>query len=146
MLNHEELCRLIPHAGTMCLLDEVVAWDENSLVCHTRSHRNLDHPLREHGRLAAVHAGEYGAQALAVHSGLMASRDGDPVRPGYLVSLRSLKLNVTRLDSIESVITVSATRLMADTRNLIYAFQLEAGDRLVAEGKATVMTIVEQQA
>ena len=143
MLNHQELCRLIPHAGTMCLLDEVITWDDNCVVCHTRSHRNENNPLREHGHLAAVHAAEYGAQALAVHSGLIASRDGNLVRPGYLVSLRNLKLNVTRLDTIEAVISVSATRLMADTRNLIYAFQLEEGDKLVAEGKASVMAIQE---
>jgi predicted hotdog family 3-hydroxylacyl-ACP dehydratase len=143
MLNNEKLCRLIPHAGDMCLLDKVIAWDDNSVVCHAYSHRNENHPLREHGRLAAVHAAEYGAQALAVHSGLIASRDGGSVRPGYLASLRDLKLHVASLDSIESVMTVTAIRLMADAGNLIYAFRLQEGDRLVAEGKVTVMATQE---
>jgi predicted hotdog family 3-hydroxylacyl-ACP dehydratase len=143
MLNHHELCRLIPHTGTMCLLDEVIAWDDDCVVCRTRSHRNENHPLRENGRLAAVHAGEYGAQAMAVHGGLLASRDGHLISPGYLVRLRSLKLHVCRLDTLDSDISVCATQLMADKRNLIYAFRLEVGDRLIAEGKAIAMAIPE---
>jgi predicted hotdog family 3-hydroxylacyl-ACP dehydratase len=146
MLKGEEICRLIPHAGDMCLLEEVIAWDDDSVVCHTRSHRNKNHPLREHGRLAAIHAAEYGAQALAVHCGLIATRDGESVRPGYLVSLRDLKLHVTSLDTIESVVAVTAIRLMADTGNFIYEFQLQEGDRPVAEGKAFVKAALEQQA
>ncbi|MES9922302.1 MAG: hypothetical protein ABW161_18940 [Candidatus Thiodiazotropha sp.] len=146
MLSHEEICQLILHAGEMCLLDEVIVWDDSSIVCQARSHHNENHPLREHGRLAAIHAAEYGAQALAVHSGLIASQNGNLVRPGYLASLRDLKLRVSRLDTIESVITITAVRLMADTSNLIYSFQIKEGDRLVAEGKATVMVIQVQQA
>jgi predicted hotdog family 3-hydroxylacyl-ACP dehydratase len=143
MLNSEEICRLIPHAGDMCLLDEVIEWDDKSIVCHTRSHWNNNHPLREHGRLAAVHAAEYGAQALAVHCGLIALRDGESVCPGYLVSLRDLKLHVSRLDILESVIAVTAIRLMADTGNFIYEFQLKECDRLVAGGKAIVKAVQE---
>jgi predicted hotdog family 3-hydroxylacyl-ACP dehydratase len=99
--------------------------------------------LRENGRLAAVHSGEYGAQAMAVHGGLLASRDGHLISPGYLVRLRSLKLHVCRLDTLDSDISVCATQLMADKRNLIYAFRLEVGDRLIAEGKAIAMAIPE---
>lgn len=146
MLNHDALCRLIPHTGDMCLLDEVTAWDDTSVVCRALSHRNEHHPLREKGRLAAVHAAEYGAQAMAVHGGLLASRDGEKVRPGYLVSLRNLKLHVTRLDNLETALTVSATQLMADSSNLMYAFQVQADETPVAEGKATVMAIPEQPA
>jgi hypothetical protein len=57
--------------------------------------------------------------------------------------VRSLKLYVSRLDTLDSDISVCATQLMADTRNLIYAFRLEVGDRLIAEGKAIAMAIPE---
>jgi predicted hotdog family 3-hydroxylacyl-ACP dehydratase len=146
MLNHDALCRLIPHADDMCLLDEVISWDDTSVVCRSLTHRNKQHPLRENGRLAAVHAAEYGAQAMAVHGGLLASRDGEKVRPGYLVSLRNLVLHVSRLDTVDSALTVTATQLMANSSNLIYAFQLHADGSAVAEGKATVMAIPEQPA
>jgi predicted hotdog family 3-hydroxylacyl-ACP dehydratase len=49
---------LIPHQGTMCLLDEVVAWDADAIHARSRSHSRADNPLRSDGRLRAVHLPE----------------------------------------------------------------------------------------
>ena len=35
----------IPHAGSMCLLDEVVAWDDERICCTATSHRDPGNPL-----------------------------------------------------------------------------------------------------
>ena len=64
--------QLIPHAGSMCLLEQVVSWDQQGVVCSTQSHKSLANPLRSSDQLSAVHAVEYGAQAVAVHGGLLA--------------------------------------------------------------------------
>ncbi|UCE90426.1 MAG: hypothetical protein JSW10_06340, partial [Pseudomonadota bacterium] len=75
-IERDELCSLIPHAGTMCLLHTVEQWDEVSIVCTAISHHEADNPLCSKGALGAVHALEYGAQAMAVHGGLLAREKG----------------------------------------------------------------------
>src|SRR5215212_1866660 len=94
MLGREAIAALIPHQGAMCLLDRVVDWDKDHVVLATATHRSAENPLRLDGRLRAVHLCEYGAQAMAVHGGLVARAQGQAARPGWLVSLREVKLNI----------------------------------------------------
>ncbi len=129
----------------MCLLDEVLAWDRESVVCLSRSHRREDHPLRDGEQLAAIHAIEYGAQAMAVHGGLMARETGESIRPGFLVSLRNVELQVERLDLIEPPLTVSARQLLADGGNLLYQFEIHAHQSLIARGQAAVMAQADEK-
>jgi len=35
LIDKAAIRRLIPHAGAMCLLDTVIAWDETSITCET---------------------------------------------------------------------------------------------------------------
>jgi predicted hotdog family 3-hydroxylacyl-ACP dehydratase len=128
----------------MCLLDEVLAWDRETILCLTHSHRNRDNPLREANRLHSIHAVEYGAQAMAVHGGLLAREADNECRAGLLVSLRNIKLRVDRLDLIESPLLVSATQLMAEAGNLLYHFALREKDSIIASGKVAVMAFPER--
>src|SRR5882724_13525770 len=100
LIKKAEIRTLIPHSGLMCLLDEVLQWDDRSVVCITNTHRDPVNPLRRQGCLAAVHAFEYGAQAAAVHGGLRARLAGSIAPPGYLAALRNGRLHVTQLDYI----------------------------------------------
>src|SRR6201982_2339720 len=86
-INKAEIRSLIPHSDLMCLLDEVVEWDDQSIACASNTHRDPATPLRRQGRLSAVHAFEYGAQAAAIHGGLRARAAGTAAPPGYLASL-----------------------------------------------------------
>lgn len=138
-VGREELERLVPHADGMCLLDGVLAWDDVSLTCISNSHRAAYNPLRSHGRLAAVHALEYGAQAVAVHGGLLARHQGNNRPGGYLAALRKALLHVARLDDLEAPLTVHAEQLLAVDQNLVYRFTVVAGDVRVAEAQATIM-------
>ena len=85
---------LIPHKGSMCLWDEVVAWDarehppaRTATIAIPRIRCVRD------DRLRAVHLCEYGAQAMAVHGGLRARRAVASARPGLLVALRGVELH-----------------------------------------------------
>jgi len=139
LIKKEELCSLIPHAGTMCLLDEVVEWREDYVVCTSRTHRDADNPLRIDAGLSAVHAVEYGAQAMAVHGGLQARQLNQAPRQGYLAAIKNVELHVRWLHDLEEPLTVRAERMMADDQAMIYQFQVSAGDRLVATGRTTVI-------
>ena len=80
-INKAEIRALIPHSGLMCLLDSVIQWDDRSIACISHTHRDVANPLRREGRLSAVHAFEYGAQAAAVHGGLRAREMGETAPP-----------------------------------------------------------------
>ncbi|WP_291227361.1 phosphotransferase [Dokdonella sp.] len=130
---------LIPHAGSMCLLDEVIAWDEESIHARTASHGRSDHPLRSDGRLRALHLCEYGAQAMAVHGGLLARAQGKIAEPGLLVSLREVELQVARIDDLPGLLDVHARRLLAGDGHWQYAFRIEHAGALLAQGRAAVI-------
>ena len=139
ILPKSDWSALIPHSGAMCLLDEVVAWDAESLHARTRSHARADNPLRSDGRLRALHLAEYGAQAMAVHGGLRARAQGAVAAPGYLVSLRDVELAVARIDDIGDALDVHAQRLLAGDGHWQYAFRVEHAGRVLAQGRAAVI-------
>ena len=139
LIDKAELRSLIPHAGSMCLLDAVEAWDGESIRCITETHLAADNPLRRDGRLHALHALEYGAQAMAVHGGLRDRADGRPPRGGYLVAAKDLQLEQERLDTVAGPLTVEARQLLADGGSMIYEFDIRSAAGRVAHGRATVM-------
>ena len=138
-ITKAEIRTLIPHSGLMCLLDEVRQWDDRSIVCITNTHRDPANPLRRDGRLSALHAFEYGAQAAAVHGGLRARSVGTTAAPGYLAALRDGRLHVARLDHIHLSLQVCATRLFGDRANTVYEFLISAANVLVAEGRIIIV-------
>lgn len=140
MITAQALCELIPHAGPMCLIQELVSWDEERIVCRTRSHLSKDNPLRRDGRLNAIHAIEYGAQAIGLHGGLLARRHAEPARSGLLAGLRHIKLHRGRLDDSQASLLIRAHRLLADSQNLLYAFTVHLEQTPVAEGRAAIIT------
>ncbi len=141
-LQHEQLCALIPHAGGMCLLQRVEQWDETRILCSSDSHLSPDNPLRKDQRLAAIHALEYGAQAMAVHGGLVAQQQRR-IRNGFLVAIRDARLYRERLDDLPGPLQVQATQLLDSDANQIYQVQISCGDHSVAEGRLLVMNNLE---
>lgn len=140
-VNHPTLAGLIPHRGAMCLLDEVVRMDKESITCRAVSHRNPDHPLREDGVLPAVSGIEYAAQAMAAHGALLESRGS---RPGMLAAVRDVVLSVERLDDIVDDLEVTARRLIADSDRLLYEFEVRTGARELLRGRAVVVLKAER--
>jgi predicted hotdog family 3-hydroxylacyl-ACP dehydratase len=138
MIDHAAIASLIPHAGTMCLLDRVLAWDAHSIMCVASSHRKADNPLLVEGRLGAACSVEYAAQAMAVHGGLTGVITERP-RLGYLASVRPLKLYRQFLDDLESDLSIEAEMLAGQQTLCLYGFCIRSGDIKVAQGRATVL-------
>jgi predicted hotdog family 3-hydroxylacyl-ACP dehydratase len=138
-INKAEIRTLIPHSGSMCLLDGVAEWDDRSIICISNTHRDSANPLRRDGRLSAVHAFEYGAQAAAVHGGLRARSVGVTAAPGYLAALRDARLHVMRLDDVASPLQICAWRLFGEAANTVYECQVSAVDIPLAEGRITII-------
>ncbi len=138
LIEREALCALIPHAGAMCLLDAVLAWDETRILCQSESHRKPNNPLCKNGQLSAVHAVEYGAQAMAVHGSLIGNYK---VTQGYLAAVRDIELYVLRLDEIVEPLRIEAQTIICDERHLMYALNISAGGKKLVTGRATVVQV-----
>lgn len=147
LIEREELCEMIPHAGTMCLLDGVTSWDDTRIACQSRSHQNPHNPLLKNGKLSAIHAVEYAAQAMAVHGCLLARAKGEQLKPGYLAALKDVHLHVRHLHAMPDPLTVKAEQLMAGGGNLMYTLEVFSGEQKIATARATVVTqtVVKQQ-
>ena len=139
MIDKNQIQALIPHAGAMCLLEAVTAWDEQSIACVTQTHRDPANPLRRQGRLPAVMAFEYGGQAAAIHGGLRARAAGQTAPPGYLAALRDARWFVADLDGIAEPLEVDAQLLLGDQAHCLYAIQVSAAGHLLAEARIAIV-------
>ncbi len=139
LMDHAGIQARVPHSGSMCLLDSLLAWSAERIECSANSHRDPGNPLRTQGQLLAVNAIEYAAQAMALHGGLCAPPGAEPT-PGFLASVRGVNCHVPRLDLIPGALHVVATRVAGDATQALYQFRLqdEQGQALV-EGRATVV-------
>jgi predicted hotdog family 3-hydroxylacyl-ACP dehydratase len=122
----------------MCLLDEVLSWDLTQTQCRTSTHRSPDNPLRAHGRLGAACGIEYAAQTMAVHGALVASASGGVAPPGFLASVRGVRLNIDRLDVFEIDLVTSVKRVAGDERTALYEFSVSADDVVLVMGRAAI--------
>ena len=138
-LDHVGIAGLIPHAGTMCLLDRVEAWNAQRIRCIATNHRDPAHPLRSASGLLASAAIEYAAQAAAVHGGLHARAAGSTAAPGFLASARAVTLHRLRLDDLAGELAVETEHLAGDGRQLLYAFTLTHAGEAVADGRLAVV-------
>jgi len=139
MPGREAIAALIPHQGAMCLNERVVAWDADGVRLATASHRAADNPLRRDGRLRALHLAEYGAQAMAVHGGLLARAAGTRAAPGLLVSLRAVELSCDYIETLDGELEVEATKLVVTPESMQYEFVVRHDGTVLARGRAAVM-------
>jgi predicted hotdog family 3-hydroxylacyl-ACP dehydratase len=138
MLDSDAIRGLVPHHGAMCLIDAVESWDASSIVCTTAQHRSCANPLAQEGRLSAVHAIEFAAQAMAIHGALVVPPHATP-RMGLLLSVRDCRFHCDRLDQVAGDLHVKAQRLAGTALMLIYGFSVSAGTHCLAEGRVSVL-------
>jgi predicted hotdog family 3-hydroxylacyl-ACP dehydratase len=136
MLTRAEICARLPHAGSMCLLDELVRWDAQQLEARAVSHRNPANPLRREGMLSALTGIEYAAQAVALHGSLLAGHDAP--RAGFLASVRDVHCDTERLDSCDAPLDIRVERLGGDADGMIYHFAIQSGGQPLLRGRLTI--------
>jgi predicted hotdog family 3-hydroxylacyl-ACP dehydratase len=130
---------LLPHAGTARMIERVLRFDREHLVAATTRHAAADNPLRRDGRLAGVHLAEFGAQAMAIHGGLMNRADGIAPRPALLVSVRNFECRRDFIDDLPGELQVTARVLMAGTAGFQYSFEVQHAGATLASGRVAAM-------
>jgi predicted hotdog family 3-hydroxylacyl-ACP dehydratase len=142
-MGRDAIARLIPHSGAMCLLDTLLQWDGERIVCSTDGHRDPAHPLRTASGLLAPCAIEYAAQAMALHGALIGQENGQQhggaPSAGYLASTRGVRLHRLHLEDLPGTLTIEAVRQAGDGQQILYRFSVTHGDEPVADGRATVV-------
>lgn len=131
---------LIPHAGSMCLLDCVAMFDDAQIICHASSHRDLTNPLRHNHQLSVQAGIEYAAQAVAAHGSLLARQCGDVSSPrgGMIAVLTDISWQVDRLDTLDADLVITAEKLADLPQGLNYHFKLVAGQQTLLEGELII--------
>lgn len=138
MHSRGSLCALLPHAGEMCLIESVGAYDSDSISCETRTHVSLANPLRYKDRLNTICGVEYAAQAMALHAALLCQPSA-AAKIGFLAGLREVALHVARLDVADTILNIRVSKLIADKGRSIYEFMLTLNDQPALSGRAAVI-------
>lgn len=141
-VDHATLTALIPHAGSMSLLDSVEQADAQSIVCTATSHTQPNHPMRVGSRLGAVAAIEYAAQAMALHSAWLKSQQNgqpSPASSGFLTSVRSIHCNEPWLDDLPNPLRIEAHCFAHDSNTAIYNFAVHHDDQVVVQGRLSAL-------
>lgn len=138
LADKAEIAKIIPHTGSMCLLDGVLECDAQRIRCISSTHRDADNPMRSGNELHALCGIEYAAQAMAVHGAWDAKFDRKP-RAGYLAALRDVACHAMRLDDLSDDLIIEAEKMMGDETRVIYQFNIHAGTTRIMSGRATVV-------
>ena len=143
-LGRDAIAALIPHRGSMCLLERVIEWDAEHIVIATHTHRSPDNPLLSVGRLRGVLTQMQGAQAMAVHGGLLARAADARAAPGMLVALREVELLRAYAEDLAGSLRVAAQRLIGGQEGSQYRFTVHHGAELLARGRAAIVVPKER--
>ncbi|MEA1990300.1 MAG: hypothetical protein U9N57_13980 [Pseudomonadota bacterium] len=123
ILTKPEIEAIIPHAGDMCLLEQVISFTNEEIVCQTQSHLNTDNPLKTDGKLSKMHLIEYGAQAIAVHGGLLERglNNGEP-KLGYIATVKAVKWS--EFDPLTDFLEIKANAVMCNEASKLYEYTI----------------------
>ena len=138
LIDRARIRELIPHAGSMCLLDAALSWDDDHIHCTATSHLDPSNPLRGPWGLHSICGLEYAAQAMALHGALTAGAQRRS-RGGLLASARDIVLYRPQLHSCGPELAVHATRLLGEDSRVIYGFRVDDRDGAIIEGRAAVV-------
>ena len=127
--------QVLPHQPPMILIDELLASSDDSLSARVRLRD--DSPFVEDGRVSSLVAIEYMAQTIAALAGLHKRARGEPIKRGYLLGCRELKLPVAELRAGDEL-TVLVRQTWTTEELGHFDCSVSRGEELVAAGVLSV--------
>ncbi len=127
-----EIETLLPHRGTMLLLDRVTAFTNETLSAEYRVRGDAWY-ADSNARMPAWIGLELMAQAMAAHAGLSAQHHGGPPQPGVLLGSRQYQAFCAAFEA-NTVLKVEVQQILAlADGNQAYDCALWQGDELAAK-------------
>lgn len=136
-MNHSinDIESMVPHTGSMVLVDSIVRWDLNDILCKGSCNK-LNHPLRRNGTLPSTAAIEYAAQVTAIHGCLLS---GDKKsKPGFLAKLTDISLFSDVIEVSESPLNIYADLVSRTEQGCIYRFEVHGAFNPIASGQIMI--------
>jgi predicted hotdog family 3-hydroxylacyl-ACP dehydratase len=129
---------LIPHEGSMVLIDQVDDWDLNRISCSSRSHLLSNNPLIVNNSLSSIHLIEYGAQAMAIHRGLLTGKS----LQGFLAAVRDANFFIDNLDNVHGALYIQAIFELKINDNVVYTINVtDENNAPLLEARASVVHV-----
>jgi predicted hotdog family 3-hydroxylacyl-ACP dehydratase len=127
---------LLPHAAPMVLLDEVLAWGDETVRALVRV--TPAKPFFTPGRGIPAHVGiEWMAQACGLYAGMEAVSSGEPVRLGFLLGSRHYHAVRSWFAEGETLV-VSARMIYREGGLAAFDCTIAAGTDMLASARLTV--------
>ncbi|MFC3107949.1 3-hydroxylacyl-ACP dehydratase [Undibacterium arcticum] len=114
-MDFPDIRTLLPHSGTMVLLDRVVAADADSLCAEVAI--RPDSLFCNADGVGAWVGIEYMAQAIAAHAGYLARLRGAPVKVGFLLGSRRYECSRPNF-ALGSILRVRIERILQGENGL----------------------------
>ena len=134
--TYPPIIELVPHRPPMLLLDRVLSYDGECVVCETVL--GPQSPFADQGEVPAVVGIEYMAQAIAAGAGLSAREQGDASgKMGFLLGCRSLSIAVDSFQ-IGDRLTIEARRTWGEKELGSFACKVQRDGQVLVEGALTV--------
>lgn len=130
------LAELLPHAGDMILIDQVLSFDEEQI--HTRVTVKPGGLFnRDDGSLPAWVGIELMAQSVAAYAGCRARQKGEAVELGFLLGTRKYECNVEHFPA-GAELTIHGLRSLEDDNGMgVFECHL-TGDGILASARLNV--------
>lgn len=135
-LNRSDVERLLPHVGLMCFLDAVTDWDAHNISCSAAA-PDKGHPLMRNGKVPAIAAAEYAAQACALHGALLDA--ATTPRVGMLAKLSNVEVHQAWFPANEKTLSVRTTLISRARGGCLYSFDVVSAHQPIASGRLMVV-------
>lgn len=116
-MNQYPIAAVLPHSDPMILLDELVQYDAEKVICRvTISTQSPFYDVKKMGVPSYVGC-EYMAQTIAAYGGAHALDNDDAVKIGFLLGARKYQANIG-IFKLEQVLIIEAEKLIQDASGL----------------------------
>lgn len=138
-----EVAPLLPHSGKMVLIDQILAYDQHSII--TESRADEGHIFAENGKLPVWALIEIMAQSIAALGGALAYDAGEDVRLGFLLGSRRFCLYTQAL-ALPVKLRTQVRESIKDANGFgVYDCCLYAGETLIAKAALNVFCPPEDE-
>lgn len=124
LIGPDKIQSLLPHGPRMRLIDEIIQFDDVSMVAKTRQHLWPRNPLRRSCGMLPISSGiEFAGQVTALHGGVTDASERYSPKQGFLVMARDVTWTLERLDKLEDALEITVTLISRNQKSAMYEFQ-----------------------